>query len=284
MKRSKKADLVEKGTAAFDKAVTTVTPYVEQAQDRATEAIDALSPHLATAKASAIVARDKVGELFHDEVLPQLNSFAESPADNPTTKEARRRSRAAIAALRGDWDIKEKQLDKLARAHAKKTEKQLAKMSSDFKKAVDKKKAPQKKGHPVRNFLLITGILGAIGMIVKQLLSAKKEDPWQSYEPSSYTPQPTTPAPATPETAETAAFTEAPAATEDVATEEATTAEAVDGTYIGTEPPAGYTIKGNKRSMKYHVEGSDAYDRTIAEVWFNSEEAAEAAGYTKAQR
>ncbi len=57
-----------------------------------------------------------------------------------------------------------------------------------------------------------------------------------------------------------------------------------EGSYVGDEPPAGYDIKGNDRSMKYHVQGSAAYERTIAEVWFNSEEAAQAAGFVRAQR
>ena len=57
-----------------------------------------------------------------------------------------------------------------------------------------------------------------------------------------------------------------------------------DGSYVGSEPPEGFVIKGNERSMKYHVEGKGGYDRTIADVWFNSEEAAEAAGFSKAQR
>lgn len=45
--------------------------------------------------------------------------------------------------------------------------------------------------------------------------------------------------------------------------------------------PEGYPIKGNADSMLYHVPGSSHYDRTIAEVWFDSEESAEAAGYQK---
>jgi gas vesicle protein len=57
-----------------------------------------------------------------------------------------------------------------------------------------------------------------------------------------------------------------------------------DGSYAGDEPPQGFDIKGNDRSMKYHVPGSAAYERTIAEVWFNSEEAAQAAGFVRAQR
>lgn len=57
-----------------------------------------------------------------------------------------------------------------------------------------------------------------------------------------------------------------------------------DGSYVGSEPPEGFVIKGNERSMKFHVKGNAGYERTIPDVWFNSEEAAEAAGFTKAQR
>lgn len=56
------------------------------------------------------------------------------------------------------------------------------------------------------------------------------------------------------------------------------------GSYVGDEPPEGYSIKGNDRSMKYHVPGSAAYDRTIAEVWFSTEDAAREAGFVRAQR
>jgi large subunit ribosomal protein L17 len=51
--------------------------------------------------------------------------------------------------------------------------------------------------------------------------------------------------------------------------------------YRGSEPPAGYEIKGNENSMKFHTPDSPYYDQTIAEVWFNSEQAAEAAGFEK---
>jgi hypothetical protein len=57
-----------------------------------------------------------------------------------------------------------------------------------------------------------------------------------------------------------------------------------EGVYIGSEPPEGFTIKGNERSMKYHVPESAGYGRTVAEVWFNSEEAAQQAGFVRAQR
>jgi large subunit ribosomal protein L22 len=43
--------------------------------------------------------------------------------------------------------------------------------------------------------------------------------------------------------------------------------------------PDGYEIKGNADSMLYHLPGTPFYDRTIAEVWFDTAENAEAAGY-----
>lgn len=46
--------------------------------------------------------------------------------------------------------------------------------------------------------------------------------------------------------------------------------------------PEGYTIKGNADSMKYHEPDGQWFEQTVAEVWFDSTEAAEAAGFTKA--
>jgi len=43
--------------------------------------------------------------------------------------------------------------------------------------------------------------------------------------------------------------------------------------------PEGFPIKGNASSKLYHVPGSAFYKRTVAEVWFRTPEAAEAAGF-----
>ncbi len=43
--------------------------------------------------------------------------------------------------------------------------------------------------------------------------------------------------------------------------------------------PEGFEIKGNADSMKYHLPGTRYYAATIAEVWFATAEAAEAAGF-----
>lgn len=55
-----------------------------------------------------------------------------------------------------------------------------------------------------------------------------------------------------------------------------------EGSYAGDDVPEGFTVKGNENSKKYHVEGSQWYDQTVAEVWFASAEAAEAAGFEPA--
>jgi large subunit ribosomal protein L17 len=94
-----------------------------------------------------------------------------------------------------------------------------------------------------------------------------------------------------------AADTEAETASE-AATETGTEAEAAEsveesssteeapygeGSHAPLDDPAvapdGFPVKGNEDSKLYHVPGSAHYDRTVAEVWFATPEAAEAAGF-----
>ena len=70
---------------------------------------------------------------------------------------------------------------------------------------------------------------------------------------------------------------------------EAPKAEAAEGLPAGFhaplesgEAPEGFEVKGNADSMKYHVPGSRWYSSTKAEIWFDSAESAEAAGYAPA--
>ena len=49
----------------------------------------------------------------------------------------------------------------------------------------------------------------------------------------------------------------------------------------GDEMPDGFPIKGNAGSMLYHLPDTSFYNRTVAEVWFATEEAATAAGFTR---
>jgi large subunit ribosomal protein L22 len=49
-----------------------------------------------------------------------------------------------------------------------------------------------------------------------------------------------------------------------------------------SEAPEGYPIKGNANSMKYHQPDGRWFEQTVAEVWFATTDAAEAAGFTEA--
>jgi small subunit ribosomal protein S2 len=88
------------------------------------------------------------------------------------------------------------------------------------------------------------------------------------------------------------AATEAPAA--DAVTEapaEAATTDVAEGEFgAGSaaplesgDAPAGFEVKGNKTSKKFHAPSSPWYDRTNAEVWFRTAEDAEAAGFVNAE-
>ena len=75
------------------------------------------------------------------------------------------------------------------------------------------------------------------------------------------------------------------AAADDETAEQPTAVELPVGAVAATEDgsaPEGYTVKGNADSGKYHVEGSQWYDQTVAEFWFTDAEAAEAAGFEPA--
>ena len=88
-----------------------------------------------------------------------------------------------------------------------------------------------------------------------------------------------------PEAEEAPVVDEAPAEVDEVE-ESASTDEAPygEGSHAPLddpeEAPEGFEIKGNADSMLYHVPGSPFYDRTVAEVWFATAEAAEAAGFS----
>lgn len=71
-------------------------------------------------------------------------------------------------------------------------------------------------------------------------------------------------------------------ATADVVSEDSTHADSPAGSHPALEDgsqPVGFEIKGNSDSMLYHLPGTSHYDRTVAEIWFDSEASAQAAGY-----
>ncbi len=100
------------------------------------------------------------------------------------------------------------------------------------------------------------------------------------------------PAPAAEETevVETEAADTEPQAFAGVAADEGVTDGNVAGKYAGShapmenvdEAPEGFPIKGNEDSMKFHEPDGQWFGQTDAEVWFDSVESAEAAGFTRA--
>jgi large subunit ribosomal protein L17 len=64
----------------------------------------------------------------------------------------------------------------------------------------------------------------------------------------------------------------------------------VSGKYAGShvpledesQAPEGFPIKGNEDSMKFHEPDGQWFEQTVAEVWFDTVESAEAAGFTRA--
>ena len=46
--------------------------------------------------------------------------------------------------------------------------------------------------------------------------------------------------------------------------------------------PKGFPVKGNADSGLFHEPDGQWYDQTVAEVWFDTVESAEAAGFTRA--
>jgi len=121
---------------------------------------------------------------------------------------------------------------------------------------------PKRRRHPILKTLGIAAILAALALLVRALLDARDEG-WELQD---------------------AVFEDAPAAQPDQGEPPADANRYGEGCYIGHEPPEGFIIKGNDRSMKYHVPTALGYERCVTDVWFNSEEAAQQAGFTRALR
>ena len=170
-------------------------------------------------------------------------------------------------------------------AHDKVTSELLPNLQQALHKAAGHKLAPAKKKRKsgrfkkFAKFVFISSLVAGAVAAVRHFLTPK-DDGWTAHEPSrAYINNNDTFATA-------AKFNEpaAPPTTQAAPTPEAPRESFGKGSYVGPNPPEGYIFKGNERSKKYHVPGTRGYELTIAEVWFNSEEAAEAAGFTKAQR
>lgn len=252
-----------------------VSPFIQDARDRivplVSEAAERMQPTLEHAYETA---KDRVE---HD-VYPVFQDLWTDANENPTVQEASRRGRSAVAALRGDLLLPEP------------------------------KPVPVKReGGLLGKILTVLGIAALVGVvvIVIRAVLGSDDDGWSPAEPmrpghedeeAAWGDSPfdsdsdvDTSAQESIDEAEEAMVSEGgPLNPEDQsgAGESAQRAEQGygEGAYVGSEPPEGFIIKGNERSMKYHTPEAAGYDRTNADVWFNSEEAALAAGFIRALR
>lgn len=288
------ADAQKRVQPVLEDAQKRVGPYAKEARTRtadfASKRLDAWEPHIKDALDKVTPAVDAAREKVSDDYLPKLQHMLHEAAEHPLAVETKRRGKATKQALKGELEPVKPKKSKL----------------KGFGK-----------------FVAVLAIGAGAIAAVRHFLTPK-DDGWTAHEPSrayvnnnatfTSTPQSSEPE-ATTSDATTAPDDANPVQTDDEnvqvvsedevpenvdATAEGTApdpeapVESVEGaavpeghgegSYVGDNPPEGFTIKGNERSKKFHVPGGSGYERTIAEVWFNSEEAAERAGFTKAQR
>lgn len=284
------AETYDRVQPGIDEALDQVTPTVERTMRRVTPAVDEA---LSRVTPSVDLARTKVQ---HD-LLPRFASALHEAASQPLTTEIAAKLAAATAALVSTIETPAEVV------------------------LVTKKK--RSFGKTLATVVIAGSVLAGVVVAVRKLM-ADSSSGWQAHTPSdayianpvadvvedvaAEVEEPDEAAPEEPEMEgdvgeEVEQDLEFPEeATQDVAesVEEelekvADKAEGGDasplagspygpGSYVGAEPPQGFSIKGNNRSMKYHLPGTSAYERTIADVWFDSPESAEAAGFVRTQR
>ena len=294
-------EALEQGSNAFTDAVNYITPRAKQAgqhtydyaKDAAQRVSEGVSPFIQDARDRIVPlvseaaermqptlehAYETAKERVEHDVYPVFQDLWTDANENPTVQEASRRVRSAVAALRGDLLLPEP------------------------------KPVPVKReGGLLGKILTVLGIAAVVGVvvIVIRAVLGSDDDGWSPAEPmrpghedeeAAWGDSPfdsdsdvDTSAQESIDEAEEAMVSEGgPLNPEDQsgAGESAQRAEQGygEGAYVGSEPPDGFNIKGNERSMKYHTPEAAGYDRTNADVWFNSEEAAQAAGFIRALR
>jgi len=273
----------ERGAAALDAAIERLQPLLEQAAEKvapladdakkraeharvvaakyAADTLDSVQPQLNEALDKVSPAVERAQKAVQNDLIPKLIQLLHEAAEHPAVAgiledardaadEVESRGRATVAAVKGELELPKKS-----------------------------------KGKTFVKLAVVAGLLGAVAVAVKTFLGSKDQG-WAPHEPSpayTYTDTPT-PKDPEPEPVDDADDEVDETPDEGDATLEEPTNPFGEGSFVGAEPPEGFTIKGNDRSMKYHVPESGGYERTIADVWFSNEEAAQAAGFTRAQR
>lgn len=288
----------EHGSAAWDERIVPmlhaasqkVAPVADEAWQAAKEAtrraaeaaagtVERIQPSVNATLSKVAPAVDRASKAVQDDLMPKLLNLLHNLAATPAGSEARE----ILSRLDQRAD---------ASKEAMKTELAKSKKSSKTKK--------------ILTIAAISAILGALAVAVRTFLGSREE--WAAYEPDEPYVYPddnyeidevmveeaaqsadieSTPTePQVGESEDTLSPTDddksaAVQQTEDPIMESTPYGE---GSYSGPNPPEGFDIKGNERSMKYHMKDATGYDRTSADVWFSSEEAAEAAGFARSKR
>jgi hypothetical protein len=287
----------ERGAAALEAAIERLQPLLEQAAEKvapladdalkradharhsaakyAADTLDSVQPQINEALDKVSPAGEKAQRAVQQDFIPKLIELLREASEHPAVagileeareaaEEVESRGGAALAAAKGELE-----------------------------------RPRRSKGRTFVRLAVVGALLGAVAVAVRTFLG-QKDQGWAPHQPSPAYTYTDTPTPKEPEpepvdevpddldedTLEEPVTGET--ATEETVPGETATAEPSlvfgEGSYVGAEPPEGFTIKGNDRSMKYHLPESGGYDRTNADVWFNSEEAAQAAGFSRAQR
>lgn len=293
------ADAQKRVQPVLEDAQKRVGPYAHEARTRtadfASKRLDAWEPHIKDALDKVTPAVDAARDKVTDDYLPKLQHLLHEAADHPVAVETRRRGKATKQALRGELEPVKPKKSKM---------KGFGKFLAIVAIAAGAVAA-------VRHFLTPkddgwTAHEPSRAYVNNNATFTSTEEGAASEETSSETttsdaaaaPGDANPVQTDDENVQVVSEDEVPenvdhtaegsAPDPDAPVESAEGSQATEGhgegSYVGDNPPEGYTIKGNERSKKFHVPEGSGYERTIAEVWFNSEEAAERAGFTKAQR
>lgn len=263
------------------------------------DAKEQLTPRVATLAGVAApavgIAKDKV----NDDLVPQLVDLLRQAENHPALNEAGKRGRATAAALRGELELPEKKERSVAGTVAKAAAvtavigavavavRQFLATKDDAWTAhqpsaayVNEAQDDEAAGQDAADQAKATDPAAAEWVDRSQEQDLPTADAQPVEEPVAAADVDSEPDPDELMSAEGGPVAEAETTNEDLAVLN----EYGEGSYVGEEPPSEFTIKGNERSMKFHTDDSAGYERTIADVWFNSVEAAEKAGFTRAQR
>lgn len=268
-------EALDRVTPAVEGAVSRVQPLVDDAMRRVTPAVD--------------VARDRVQ---HD-LLPRFSAALHEAAEHPLAKETSKRLTAATAALMGEIELPTKPKRRFGRtlAQVAVAGAVLAGVVIAVRKLLGTEETGWEAHEPNRAYVAdpVADVVDDLGD--KAAAAAEEVSETADHAADAVADVSDQVADSVSEAADQADETVADLA-DDAQGDEQSEGDASpladspygEGSYVGQNPPEGFDIKGNERSRKYHLQGTGGYERTITDVWFNSAEAAEHAGFVRAQR